>query len=100
MLVTIPLIFYSYTYFTKKSILFIDISSFIIAIIIGQILFTKLINLPIKNLLITHIGIIGLITIFLIYITNTYVLYPNFLNRDPITKKYGIEGHIDDKENS
>lgn len=97
MLIIIPLIFYSYTYFTKKSILFIDISSFIISIVIGQMVFNKLINLNISNMVLNHIGIIGLIAIFLVYITNTYVPGMNFLNKDPITKKYGLHGHYDGK---
>ncbi len=97
MLLIIPLIFYSYTYFTKKPILFVDISSFIIAIIIGQLVFTKLINLNITSQTLNHIGIIGLIIIFLAYIMNTYVPQMNFLHKDPITNKYGIQGHSDRK---
>ena len=97
MLLIIPLIFYSYTRLTKKSILFIDISSFIVAIIIGQVVFSILIKLNINNLFLTHIGLIGLLIIFLIYITHTYVPRIDFLHKDPITNKYGIEGHLDDK---
>ena len=97
MLLVIPFIFYSYTHVTKKPILFIDISSFIVSIIIGQLVFSKLITIPNSNLVLTHIGIIGLIIIFLIYITRTYVPTMNFLHKDPITNKYGIEGHFDDK---
>lgn len=98
MLLIIPLIFYSYTYFTKKPILFIDISSFIISIIVGQIAFSKLININISNLLLTHIGIIGLAIIFFAYIMNTYAPKKDFLHIDPITKKYGIKGHYDAKK--
>ena len=97
MLLVIPFIFYSYTHVTKKAILFIDISSFIVSIIIGQLVFSKLINITSSNLVLTHIGIIGLIIIFLIYITRTYVPTMNFLHKDPITNKYGIEGHFDNK---
>lgn len=98
MLLIIPLIFYSYTYFTKKPILFIDISSFIISIIVGQIAFSKLININISNLLLTHIGIIGLAIIFFAYNMNTYAPKKDFLHIDPITKKYGIKGHYDAKK--
>ena len=97
MLLIIPLIFYSYTRLTKKPILFIDISSFIVAIIIGQVVFSILIKLNINNLFLTHIGLIGLLIIFLIYITHTYVPRIDFLHKDSITNKYGIEGHLDDK---
>lgn len=98
MLIIIPLIFYTYMYFTKKDILFLDISSFIIAVICGQIVFSLLINLEYHNLILTHIGIIGLILIFLKYITHTYVPDKNFLHKDPITNKYGIKGHSEHKK--
>lgn len=98
MLLIIPLIFYSYTHFTKKPILFVDISSFIISIIVGQFVFSKLININISNLFLTHIGIIGLLIIFFAYIMNTYVPQKNFLHKDPITNKYGIKGHYDAKK--
>lgn len=98
MLLIIPLIFYSYTHFTKKPILFIDISSFIISIIIGQLVFSKLIDINVSSLLLTHIGIIGLLIIFFAYIMNTYAPQKTFLHKDPITNKYGIKGHYDAKK--
>ena len=97
MLLIIPFIFYSYTKITKKTILFIDISSFVISIIIGQLAFSKLINIEVSNIFFTHIGIIGLIIIFFFYIMNTYVPFKNFLYKDPITNKYGINAHNDKK---
>lgn len=100
MIIIIPIIFYSYTYFTKKPILFIDISSFIISIIIGQIIFSKIINITVSTILTNHIGIIGLILIFLIYITSTYVPIKIFLHKDPITNKYGINGHYEKSKDS
>lgn len=45
-----------------------------------------------------HVGIIGLILIFLAYIMSTYVPQKNFLHKDPITNKYGIKGHFDSKK--
>lgn len=99
MLIIIPLIFYGYTHFTKKPILFVDINSFILAIIVGQLVFNKFINFNVSSLLLTHIGIVGLLIIFFAYIMNTYVPQKNFLHKDPITKKYGIKGHYDEKNN-
>ncbi len=97
MLLIIPLIFYAYTYFTKKPILFIDITTFVLSIIIGQFVFCKLINLEFENIILMHVGFIGLLIIFLAYIINTYVPKYNFLYKDPITKKYGVNGHYDAK---
>lgn len=98
MLIIIPLIFYTYIHFTKKSILFVDISSFVIAIIIGQLVFINLIKINLSSIFLTHIGIIGLLFIFFVYIMNTYTPKKIFLNKDPITKKYGIKGHYDKKK--
>lgn len=95
MLLIIPMIFYSYTHFTKKNIVIVDISSFVLSIIIGQVVFVNLLNMNINNLFICHIGIIGLIGIFFAYIINTYVPTKSFLNKDPITNEYGIEGHYE-----
>ncbi len=98
MLLIIPLIFYSYTKFTKTSILYIDISSFFISIILGQLLFSKLLTYKPTTPFINHLGIIGLLLIFFLYIINTYVPPKNFLYKDPLTNKYGIKAHKDNQK--
>lgn len=98
MLFIIPIIFYTYTCFTKRPILFIDITSFIIAVVVGQFMFSKMLAMSNSNQIFNHIGMIGLITIFFVYIMNTYVPHKNFLNKDPLTNKYGIKGHYDKKD--
>ncbi len=98
MLLIIPVIFYGYTFFTKKPILFIDISSFIISIVVGQFIFNIMINMSFNSNIYNHMGIIGLVVIFIVYITNTYVPLKNFLNKDPLTNEYGIKGHYDEKK--
>lgn len=100
MLVIIPSAFYTYTKFTKKPILVVDISTFIVAIIIEQLVFSQLITISLlSNILFTHIGVIGLLIILLVYIMNTYVPRKNFLFKDPISDKYGIDGHTDSPNN-
>lgn len=98
MLVVIPLIFYTYTNFVKRPILVVDIMSFVIATILGQYVFNILINLCYSNIILKHVGIIGLIMVFLKYITHTYVPDKNFLYKDPITHEYGITGHYIGKD--
>ncbi len=93
MITFIPLVFYTYKYFVKKNILFVDIILFVIAAILGQYIFHILLNTQHFNQILNHIGIIGLIIIFLRYITNTCFPNKNFIHRDPITKKYGFDGH-------
>ena len=91
-ILVIPLLFYTYTLFTKKAILVIDIISFIITIITSQVVFNYFINMDIKNIY-TYLCIILLIIELLCYFTFTYYPFKNFIFKDPITDKYGVEGH-------
>ena len=91
MIIIIPVIFYTYTFFTKKNYLVMDIGIFVIAVVVGQLLFYLLLNCCIINNYLNHIGILGLILIFFKYITRTYVPKNNFLFKDPITNTYGIK---------
>ncbi len=91
MLVIIPLVFYSYTAFTKE-ILAIDIATFIIMVIVGQIVTNRLYKLekrPRSRLTETvAITIIALLVILFIIFT----FYPPHLSifMDPETGHYGI----------
>lgn len=88
----IPLIFYTYTIFTKP-ILIIDILSFFFAIGLAMFfsyLISKANTLP-KPLQI--IGIIGTILFTLAFIIFTFYPPKLFLFKDPITNNYGIQGH-------
>jgi len=90
MIITIPIIFYSYTAVTGTSIFAIDISTFAIAIIIGQLLSYKLLThtkLP-ENL--NKVFLIVLILLALAFVLFTF--YPPQLPifRDPNTGDYGI----------
>lgn len=90
MMVTIPILFYGYKLIFKKNNFVVDILIFIIAVILGQYIFSLIINIETSNQILNHIGIIGLISIFLMYMTRTYVPKKNFIFKDPVTKKYGI----------
>ncbi len=94
MISMILILFYTYTFFTRKNYLIIDISIFILSVLSGQYIFSLLLNMMNFNNLINHIGIFGLIIIFLKYLTRTYVPKKNFLFKDPITGKYGINNHF------
>ncbi len=90
MITTIPLVFYSYTALSGKSIFAIDISSFVVAVIIGQLLSYKLLTyrqLP-RNL--NKIAVAAVILLALAFIVFTY--YPPQLQifKDSVTGKYGI----------
>jgi len=90
MMIFIPVLFYGYVHITKKNNFFVDISIFILAVILGQYIFRIIIQINYNNMWLRHLGILGLIIIFLFYLTRTYVPIKNFLFKDPITNKYGI----------
>jgi hypothetical protein len=90
MVTIIPLVFYSYTAFSGKSIFAIDISSFVFAVLIGQLLSYKILTykqLP-RNL--NKIAFAAIILLAIAFILFTY--YPPQLQifKDSLTGKYGI----------
>jgi hypothetical protein len=90
MVTIIPLVFYSYTAFSGKSIFAIDISSFVVAVLIGQLLSYKILiyrQLP-RNL--NKIAFATIILLAIAFILFTY--YPPQLQifKDSLTGKYGI----------
>ena len=87
---TIPIIFYSYTAITGKSMFVIDITTFIVAVIIGQISSYKLLT---HKKLSENLGRISLVLLVMLGIAFVlFTFYPPQLPifRDPITGKYGI----------
>lgn len=82
MILFIPILFYSYSKIIKKSIFIIDIGIFIISVIVGEIVFHYLINLD-YNIITYHIGIIGLIILFIKYMTSTYTPGTSSLYKSP-----------------
>ena len=91
----IPILFYTYTAFTKKAILWIDVICFYVTVICSQLLFYKLINIESLPSIYTYLSIV-LLTIELgAYLLLTYKPLHNFLFKDPISHKYGIDGHTE-----
>jgi hypothetical protein len=88
--IIIALIFYSYTTVVGHSILAIDISSFIIAIAIGQIISYKILTLHQLPVWTNNLGIILLLLLAIAFIVFTY--YPPHLPvfQDEPTGNYGI----------
>lgn len=89
----VPVLFYGYKIFTKKSFLIIDILIFYIAIFAGEWVFYYVINNLLPNYILGYIGCILLFIIFGFYLLLTLWPIKNELFIDPITKKYGIKGH-------
>ena len=89
----IPIFFYSYTIFTKRSILVIDVICFYITVICSQLVFRYIINLNSISSMYVYLSIILLIVEISLYLCLTFKPFKNFIFKDPITGKYGLEGH-------
>jgi hypothetical protein len=89
MIVIIPAVFYAYTVFTEE-ILVVDIATFMIAVVVGQVISYKLYkkDTPSKRTEIVALIVITLLAI--IFVTFTY--YPPHLSifQDSNTDQYGI----------
>lgn len=89
----IPILFYTYKIFTKKSKLPIDIIIFYITIITSSLVFKYILNLKDLPYYITYISLVLMFIIFGFYMTLTLLPIKNFLFKDPITNNYGLKGH-------
>lgn len=89
-----PLLFYTYTAFTKKSILFVDVICFYIVVISSQIVFYYFVNtISTLPFIFTYLSCILLFIEMSCYMFLTYQPLKNFIFKDPISHKYGLEGH-------
>jgi hypothetical protein len=90
MIIVIPVIFYSYTAVAGESILAIDISTFAIAVIIGQLSSYKLLTYRKLSENLNRVSLIVLLLLTLAFVLFTF--YPPQLPifKDPNTGKYGI----------
>jgi hypothetical protein len=90
MVTIIPLVFYSYTAFSGKSIFAIDISSFVVAVLIGQLLSYKILTYRQLTSNLNKIAFAAIILLAIAFILFTY--YPPQLQifKDSLTGKYGI----------
>ena len=94
-IIVIPVFFYAYKAILKKATLIIDIPLFYASIIFSQLVFRYFINLPPMEFIYEYLGTIGLFIIFGSYMILTLQPLENFVFEDPISKKYGKEGHSD-----
>lgn len=92
-IVLIPILFYTYTAFTKKSILFIDVICFYITVICSQLIFYYFINCAPLPFIYTYLcGILLFIEVGA-YMFLTFQPLKHFIFEDPISHKYGLSGH-------
>ena len=89
----IPIVFYSYRRLVKKSILVIDILIFYIAIILSQLTFFGILNLPSQGFAIQYLATVATFVFFGAYMTLTLFPQKSPIFKDPLTGKYGFLGH-------
>jgi len=91
--IIIVAVFYSYTAILGESILVIDILSFIMAVVVGQLVSYKLLTGKTMSYNLDLISFIALILLGLAFVIFTF--YPPQLGlfQDPITGGYGLVGH-------
>ena len=90
MMTIIPLMFYSYTAICGKSIFLIDISTFVVAVIIGQLLSYKLLTYRQLAGNLNKIAIAAIILLAIVFIVFTFCPPQLQIFRDSVTGKYGI----------
>jgi len=86
----IILIFYSYKAILGKNFLILDILTFVVSVILGQLLSYKLLFLKNIPKIYNKISLILLILLFFLFLIFTFYPPHNFLFQDPVTLKYGI----------
>jgi hypothetical protein len=93
MVATIPIVFYSYTAITGESLFIIDILTFVIAVIIGQLASYKLLTYKQLTQNLQKIALAALVILGLAFVLFTF--YPPQLPifQDPISGEYGIVNH-------
>ncbi len=86
-----PCIFYIYTFFTNKSILIVDIITFVVSVIIAWLCCLFILKHNKNHKILDIIGAVGIVTIVVCYLLFTSYPPNNFLFEDPITKSFGLK---------
>ena len=94
-IIMIPVLFYAYTFFTKKSILWVDVICFYITVICSTLVFHHFINMEALPSLYTYLSYILLLLEMGVYLTFTFHPLKNFIFEDPTSHKYGLSGHTE-----
>lgn len=92
-IVLMPFLYYGFKYLFKRDIALINILIFYIVIIASQFSFYYFLNINPINFYIQYISCIGTYIVFACYMVFTLMPIKNFLFKDPITSKYGFNGH-------
>ena len=91
--IVIPILFYSYTAVLGESVLVIDILTFVVAVIVGQLVSYRLLTYRRLPDILNKISLVALVLLGVAFVLFTF--YPPHLPlfRDPVTGEYGITSH-------
>lgn len=92
-IVLMPFLYYGFKYLFKRDIALINILIFYIVIIASQFSFYYFLNINSINFYIQYVSCVGTYIVFACYMVFTLMPIKNFLFKDPITSKYGFNGH-------
>ncbi len=91
--IIITILFYSYTAILGESILVIDILTFVIAVIVGQLISYRLLTWKSVPYSLNMISLIALILLGIAFVLFTFYPPQLAMFQDPITGEYGIVSH-------
>lgn len=90
MVVLIPIVFYSYTSITGRSIFAIDITTFIVAVIVGQIMSFNLFKRKQFSRIADKVALVMLVVLGIAFVIFTFYPPQIPIFQDPISRGYGI----------
>ena len=91
----IPILFYTYTAFTKKSILWVDVICFYVIVVCSQLVFKYFIGIETLPFIYSYLCAILLFIELGAYMFLTFQPIENFIFEDPTSHKYGLSGHTE-----
>lgn len=94
-IILIPVLFYGYKGLFKKNNEAINVLIFYLVIIISQYLFNYLILSEQISYFVQYISCAGIFVILVCDMIFTLIPGKNFIFKDPISKKYGFDGHTE-----
>lgn len=92
-IIVMPMLFYGSKLFLKKHITIINILIFFITVFISELLMYKLLFINPISYLVKYISLILLFVLFACYLLLTIFPLENIIFKDPLTNKYGFDGH-------
>ena len=92
-IILMPILYYGYKYILKKESIIFNISSFYFVIIASQFSFYYIIGANSFKYVYIYLSCICTFLIFGGYMIHTLMPAKSIIFKDPITKKYGYDGH-------